>query len=119
VTEKIQITFIEGPDTPDEFRRMVGTKTFPFNPDQRWNYLPAPGTEGQLMGVPGVMRDNLEWEIKPVDMRDNVTKLLDEAAGELDKAERWRGDSWLAGPAKQRAELLLLRAQLAILRRQK
>ena len=113
MSEQVQIEFIAGPNTPPEWAHKVGTKTFPFEPTR---YM-AVGVPGTLLGVPGIMRDGLRWEIADVDLRDPATKLLDEAADVL-KQEPVAGERMDVVFARQaRAQHLLLKAQLAILRR--
>ncbi len=111
--DKVQIEFIAGPNTPPEWAHKVGTKTFPFELPK---YMPI-GVPATLMGVPGYMRDGLQWEIAAVDLRDEVTKLLDEAA-EVLKQKPVAGERMDVVFARQaQTQHLLLKAQLAILRR--
>jgi hypothetical protein len=113
MTEQVQIEFIAGPSTPLEFAHKVGTKTFPLDPGR---FIPAPGSQGQLLGVPGIMREGWKWEIADVDLRDPVTKLLDEAdALNTPPVAGERIDEVLARQA--RTQHLLLKAQSAMLRR--
>jgi hypothetical protein len=113
VSEQVQIEFVAGPNTPPEWAHKVGTKTFPFRMDA---YMPI-GVPGTLLGVPGMLRDGLRWEIADVDLRDPTTKLLDEAADVL-KQEPVAGERMDVVFARQaRAQHLLLKAQLALLRR--
>lgn len=116
MSEEVRIEFIEGPTTPAQYRDKVGTFTFPFEPTGPYAMLPAPGTKGQLMGVPGIMREGLKWEIAEVDLRSEVEKLLDQA-DELLKSEVMAGE--LPGVVQRRhleAQYLLLKAQSKILR---
>lgn len=113
--EKVQITFVEGPTTPDRYRDRIGTKSYPFDPADRHNFLPAPGSKGQLMGIPGIMREGLQWEIADVDLRSETEKILDEAQSLLAKAPT-AGEPIAVVLARQaKAQHLLLNAQLRIL----
>jgi len=115
VSDKVEIEFIAGPTTPEKYRHKVGTKTFPF--EFPGSYLPASGTEGTLMGIPGIMRDGLRWEIAEVDLRSETDKLLDEAA-EILRVEPMAGDPIGAVFARQaKAQHLILKAQIAMTRR--
>lgn len=117
MSEEVRIEFIEGPTTPAQYRDRVGTFTFPFDPAGPYSLVPAPGTEGTLMGVPGIMREGLKWEIAQVDLRTDADKLLDEA-DELLNREVMAGEQ--PGVVQRRhleAQHLLLKAQSKILRR--
>lgn len=113
MADPIEIEFVAGPTTPDKYRNKVGTKTFPFEPPG--GYLPASGTEGTLLGIPGIMRDGLKWEIAEVDLRDEATKLLDEAEKLLAAPIAGEELGWVA-TRHARAQYLLLKAQAKILR---
>lgn len=59
----IQITFRATERTPDYLRRRDGD-TWTFDTGHPWSWLPAAGTRGTLIGVPGVMREGLVWEME-------------------------------------------------------
>lgn len=116
MTEQRYVEFVAGPTTPPEAAHMVG---------RRWpvgwevGFYPAPGFAGSLFGYTGIMRDDLKFELAEVDMRSPETKLLDEAA-EILRAEPRAGERVEDVALRHaRAQHLLLKAQLAILRRQR
>ena len=111
MTDGIVITLVEGPLTPDRYRYGIGRKTPPLT-----DYVPSPGWQGQVMGIPGVMRGDCQFEIREVDMRTEAEKLLDEA-DELLREEPRPSDRLDAVATRHvRAQHLLLRAQSKILR---
>lgn len=109
-TQKIR--FAVCPETPKQYQSMAGHEVV-------WelDLIPGPGTEGTLLGIPGRMLDGYRWEIRPVDMRDDVTKLLDQADALLEEPQV--GDRIVE--VQQRvlqAQFLLLQAQSKMLRQQ-
>ncbi len=53
------VTMVAGDETSESYRRHDGRR-FAIPDDVR---LPGPGSRGRLYGVPGVMREDLTWEI--------------------------------------------------------
>lgn len=113
MSELVRITLVEGPSTPARYRNRVGEMTPPFDPNVQ--FIPAAGWEGQVVGVPGIMRDNLEFEIADVDLRTNVEKLLDAAAKLLHQPPEDDLDEMRLRHLQ--AENLMLTAKLEMLRR--
>ena len=111
--EWMWVTFVEGPDTPREHQHRVGESV---RVGRVGDLFYAPGVEGMLQGVPGVLREGWRWEIKPVDMRSPREKKLDEIQDVLRGASRADSMSDLQFVALQ-AQLMILEVQLDDLRR--
>lgn len=113
MSDHAEIEFVAGPTTPPEWAHLVGRKVSVPR-------IGLPGAEwrGSLWGAPGIMRDDHRFEIADVDMRSPEAKLLGEAAAIL-RTEPQPGEPAADVALRHaRAQHLLLRAQLAILRRQ-
>ena len=107
------VTFVAGEATPDAYRRDVG-RTVDIG---RTVYLPTPGRNCVFMGVPGHFVDQSHFEIHTVDMRSQPEKWLDEADAIL-RDEPKAGEA--VGEVQRRlarAQLLILKAQSAAVRR--
>lgn len=107
------ITFVACDETPDQYRNYVGRVVDAGNAP----YLPGVGWEGTFMGAPGRFISQSEFEIRPVDMRDEATKLLDEADKLL--SEEPKGGERVDRVAARlaRAQWLILKAQSMRVRR--
>ncbi len=112
MTDEAFIEMVAGPMTPDHLRHHVGERV----PIVDGAAYPAPGSRGRLWDVPGVMLDGSKWEICEVDMRTKAEKLMDEAA-EILALEPEAGERVVDIQTRHlRAEHLMLRARLAMLR---
>lgn len=100
-------------ETPPEYANRIGEKY----PIPSVAAMPAPGWRGRLFDVPGVLLDYTRFEIRPVDMRTQETKWLDEADALLSQLPQ--PDEAPADTAYRyaRAQRLILLAQSRVTRR--
>lgn len=117
MTELRYIEIVAGPTMRPDQAPYVG-KRWPVGWELGF-YQWSPGQTGRLFGLTGIMRDDLKFELADVDMRSDEEKLLDEAA-EILRMEPEPGEFIEDVEFRHAlAQHLLLRAQLAILRRQR
>ena len=103
----MKITFIGCNETPERYHHRIG-ESVDLPDDQFW---PSPGFRGLLAGIPGVRITETEWEIRPVDMRTQAERWLDEADALL-------ADEPKAGECIGQIQTRLVQAQVLMLKAQ-